>query len=71
MDPNELGLSEGTIYRAGQVAPPGEYTRVGRPDVIITLNQVDYLPASFDGTVALYHRVVRVQNSVTRSPRVR
>ncbi len=66
MDPNELGLSEGTIYRAGQMAPPGEYARVGRPEVIITLSQAGYLPASFDGTVALYYRVVRVQNSITR-----
>lgn len=60
MDPYELGLGEATIFRAGEMAPPGEYARVDRPGPVVTLAQTDRLPASFDGTVALYSRVVRV-----------
>ncbi len=65
MDPNELGLSEGTIYRAGQIAPPGEYRRVDRPGVVVTLTQTERLPASFDGTVAFYSRIVRFTGPVS------
>lgn len=60
MDAVELGIGEGTIYRAGQIAPPGEYTRVDRPGVVVTLTRTERLPASFDGTVAFYSRIVRL-----------
>ncbi len=66
MDPTELGFTEAIIYRAGQIAPPGEYARVDRPGVVVTLTKIERLPPSFDGTVALYTRIVRVAGPITR-----
>jgi len=66
LDVHELGLSDGRIFRAGDVAPAGEYTRVDRPGKTIILTHLDYLPASFDGTVAFYAPVVRAAGLVSQ-----
>jgi hypothetical protein len=51
--------AEEDLYTAGTVAPAGRYQRVdvfgGRT---IVLEQEDHLPASLDGRVALYRRIV-------------
>jgi len=52
---------ESDVYRAGQRAPAGQYARIDRPDVVVTLPEADLLPPSFDGTVAHYTRIVRVE----------
>ena len=64
MNGYDLGLSDEVIYRAGQLAPPGRYARIDRPDVVITLAKGDHLPASLDGTVALYTPIIRVGDLV-------
>lgn len=66
LDVHEVGLSDGRIFQAGDVAPPGEYTRVDRPGKTIILTRLDYLPASFDGTVALYVPVVRAAELISQ-----
>jgi hypothetical protein len=63
---HELGLSDGQLYRAGELAPPGEYERVDRPGKTIILTHPDYLPASLDGTVALYMPVVRAAELINQ-----
>lgn len=64
MDPTEVGLSGGTIYHAGERAPAGQYARIDRPGAVVTLTQFDRLPASFDGTIAIYAPIVRVTHLV-------
>ena len=64
MDSLRSLFGESTIYRAGQRAPAGQYARVDRPDVVITLREPDYLPPSFDGTVAHYSRIVRAEQLI-------
>jgi hypothetical protein len=47
------------LYVAGHVAPPGRYRRIEPPaDRTIVLDQPDVLPASLDGRVAVYVRLV-------------
>jgi hypothetical protein len=49
------------VFTAGQVVPPGTYRRVDVPDGrLIALPQEGPLPASLDGTIALYRRAVEV-----------
>ncbi len=51
-------LQEADLYRAGQLAPPGRYRRVGAPSSrIVILENIDFLPASCDGHVAEYYRI--------------
>ncbi len=53
MDP-----TDGQLYEAGRLVPPGRYLRVGvYPPIEVILEDFDYLPASLDGHVALYQRV--------------
>jgi len=66
LDVHEIGLTDGQIFQAGDVAPPGEYTRVDRPGKTIVLTHLDYLPASFDGTVAIYAPVRRAAHLISR-----
>lgn len=67
IDGHELGVV-GPVYRAGQVVPAGRYTRVDRWGQIVILRDPDRLPASFDGTVALYRPLpVLTAASGTRS----
>jgi hypothetical protein len=51
--------AEDELYTAGRSAPAGRYQRVdvaaGRT---VVLEREDLLPASFDGRVALYRRIV-------------
>ena len=50
--------TDGELYRAGRLAPPGRYFRVDSiPPFEVILHKVDYLPASLDGHVALYQRI--------------
>lgn len=43
------------LWRAGEVAPPGNYVRIdNRSYSLVTLDHPGPLPASFDGQVALY-----------------
>jgi hypothetical protein len=50
---------EATLYLAGEVVPPGEYVRVDAwPHARVALTREGRLPASFDGRVAAYHRVL-------------
>lgn len=58
----DLGLGNGRIYRPGELVAPGRYTRLEQPSVFVTLDQPGYLPASFDGTVALYVKVTLAQD---------
>jgi hypothetical protein len=47
------------VFTAGQVAGPGTYRRVDVPNGrLIDLTRPEPLPASLDGTIALYRRVV-------------
>ena len=43
------------VYTAGQTVPPGRYRRVGASCEVV-MEREDLLPASCDGTVALYVR---------------
>jgi hypothetical protein len=50
--------TDGELYRAGRLAPPGRYLRVdSNPPIEVVLHDVDYLPASLDGHVALYQKI--------------
>ena len=54
--PMELCEDE-RVYTAGDVAPPGRYRRVDRPDgPTLSLKRPGVLPDSPDGRVALYQR---------------
>ena len=64
MDAHELGLSEGQIYRAGDIVSAGQYARIDRPGRVITLTQPDHLPASLDGTVAFYTPVTHAADLI-------
>ncbi|MGH2460807.1 MAG: hypothetical protein ACRDIY_18275 [Chloroflexota bacterium] len=57
-------MAEIMVYRASQRAPAGEYARVDRPDVVVVLHDSDRLPPSFDGTIAHYTRIVRVESLI-------
>ena len=47
------------VFTAGQVVGPGTYRRVDVPNGrLIDLPRPEPLPASLDGTIALYRRVV-------------
>lgn len=61
MDSLQTVFGESAVYRAGQRVPAGQYARIDRPDVVVTLPEADRLPPSFDGTVAHYTRIVRVE----------
>lgn len=54
----ETDQFERDIYLAGERVPPGIYQEVGR-NREIHLNCEDYLPASLDGQVACFVRVVK------------
>lgn len=46
------------VYTAGRIAAAGTYQRVDvRTNRTIVLDHDDWLPASFDGSVALYRRI--------------
>lgn len=64
MDSLQSFFGEGIVYRAGQRAPAGEYARVDRSDVVVILHESDRLPPSFDGTVAHYTRIVRMESLI-------
>ena len=51
-------LEEGELYLAGQRVPPGTYRQIGTGRVLC-LDQYDILPASLDGRVACYERIVQ------------
>jgi hypothetical protein len=54
-------MENDNVFTAGQVVPPGTYRRVDVPTGrLIALPQEGPLPASLDGTIALYRRVVEV-----------
>jgi hypothetical protein len=56
MFPND----EDVEFVAGHRAPPGRYIRVDAPDARpIVLSDGELLPASCDGTVAIYRRIDR------------
>lgn len=47
-----------SVFVAGHVAPPGDYRRIDVANgKTIVLDRSGVLPASFDGTVALYQRI--------------
>lgn len=49
---------EDDLFVAGHVVPPGRYRRVEVPkSEDILLEHLDFLPASFDGHVAVYWQV--------------
>jgi len=49
------------VFTAGQVVGPGTYRRVDVPNGrLIDLTRAEPLPASLDGTIALYRRVVPI-----------
>jgi hypothetical protein len=49
---------EESVFRAGQVVPAGVYARLdSAPERRVVLGEEGVLPASFDGRVALYHRI--------------
>ncbi len=48
------------LYLAGEIAPAGIYRQMGT-NRQITLDRDNYLPASMDGQVACYSKVVDLQ----------
>ena len=43
------------LWRAGELAPAGNYVRIDSPvQEVVTLSPGEYLPASFDGRIAVY-----------------
>src|ERR1044071_8880354 len=51
----------GAVFKAGQVVRPGTYRRMDVPNGrVVDLRDREALPASVDGTVALYRRVTPI-----------
>ncbi len=48
------------LYLAGDTAPAGNYRQLGT-NRQITLEHDDFLPASLDGRVACYRKVIDIQ----------
>lgn len=57
---NEPGIKEVELFLAGHLVPAGIYREVGGNREIHLANE-DWLPASLDGRVACYERVVDAQ----------
>ena len=57
IDGEELGLVERVLV-AGTPVGPGRYRRVDGPERVVDLPLGGHLPPSFDGTVALYVRLL-------------
>ena len=46
-----------TLWKAGEMAPAGRYIRQGDASGrVLALEQPGFLPAAFDGHIALYHQ---------------
>ena len=46
-----------TLWKAGEMAPAGRYLRLGDDSQrVLVLEQSGFLPAAFDGHIALYHQ---------------
>jgi hypothetical protein len=56
IDGAELGLPS-VLYVAGSSPPPGTYRRVSGIPREVEIGPGERLPASFDGSVALYSRL--------------
>jgi hypothetical protein len=67
--PNMYRVSpmEGELYLAGERVPPGIYRQVGGTREV-HLETEDYLPASLDGRIACYERVLYTWGQHVRRP---
>ena len=60
----EIDPLMGELFLAGEVVPPGAYREIngGR---MVELKTIDRLPATLDGHVACYSRLMRPDSAVT------
>jgi hypothetical protein len=71
MDLAEFGLGDGPAYLAGELVDPGHYRRLNHSTSIVIEGQPDYLPASCDGTVAVYTKVELAATFLKTRPQAR
>lgn len=57
VDGAEFGLT-GPLFSASTLVPAGKYRRIDAPGREIVLSDPGHLPASFDGRVAVYARIL-------------